>query len=365
MTIYNRALQQIGNSILISLPSEWIKKNLLTKGKIISMETNSDNTISIYNINQEQEIKIEFNYHYDDDRELNAKNAIDHKDKNNDSKISGIGKTTEDIKILLNKIFGAYLLGYNIINIKSKEPISFDDSETIKKSIRKLIGLEIVDENNYNINLQFLLDAKTLNIEKILNMMNSIITGMFRETIYSLHGKPNPDLKKKIASRDDEIDRQYFLLVRLIRTAIMNKKLASTLNLSNIDMLDYRIAANYLETAGDLITELMSYLSEIKEDKQIAELIKKTGSSLDEMQIYSIEAFTKMSRDKAFKVIENYEEFKVSLSELKKNIKSNKDILIKETSLVAVVNIIACLDKIAKCWVDITDLAKPTYLIKP
>jgi hypothetical protein len=53
------------------------------------------------------------------------------------------------------------------------------------------------------------------------------------------------------------------------------------------------------------------------------------------------------------------------LSELKKNIKSNKDILIKETSLVAVVNIIACLDKMAKCWVDITDLAKPTYLIKP
>ena len=137
-------------------------------------------------------------------------------------------------------------MGYNVINIKSKESISFDDSETIKKSIRKLIGLEIVDENNYNINLQFLLDAKTLNIEKILNMMNSIITGMFRETIYSLHGKPNLDLKKKIASRDDEIDRQYFLLVRLIRTAIMNKKLASALNLSNIDMLDYRIAANYL-----------------------------------------------------------------------------------------------------------------------
>ncbi len=360
MAIYNRALQQIGNSILISLPSEWIKKNLLTKGKIISMETNSDNTISIYNINQEQEIKIEFNYHYDD-HESNVKNAVDAKD----NKISGTGKTTEDIKILLNKIFGAYLLGYNMINIKSKESISFDDSETIKKSIRKLIGLEIVDENNYNINLQFLLDAKTLNIEKILNMMNSIITGMFRETIYSLHGKPNLDLKKKIASRDDEIDRQYFLLVRLIRTAIMNKKLASTLNLSNIDMLDYRIAANYLETAGDLITELISYLSEIKEDKQIAELIKRTGSSLDEMQIYSIEAFTKMSRDKAFKVIENYEEFKISLSELKKNIKSNKDILINETSLVAVVNIIACLDKIAKCWIDITDLAKPTYLIKP
>ena len=359
MTIYTRTLQQIGSSILVSLPTEWIKKNFLIKGKSINIETNSDNTISIYNNNQDQEIKIEFNYQYD-----NHVQKIQH-DKDKDNKISTIGKTTEDIKILLNKIFGAYLLGYNTINIKSKEPISFEDSEEIKKSIRKLIGLEIVDENNYNINLQFLLDAKTLNIEKILNMMNSIITGMFKETIYSIDGKFNQDLKKKIASRDDEIDRQYFLLVRLIRTAIMNKKLASTLNLSNIDMLDYRIAANFLETAGDLITELISYLTEVKEDKQITDLIKKTGGSLEEMQIYSIEAFTKMSRDKAFKVIENYEEFRISLSNLKRNIKSNKDILTNETSLVAVVNIISCLDKIAKCWIDITDLAKPTYLIKP
>lgn len=361
MTIYTRTLQQIGSSILVSLPTEWIKKNFLIKGKSINIETNSDNTISIYNNYQDQEIKIEFNYQYDNHVQ---KIQID-KDKDENNKISTIGKTTEDIKILLNKIFGAYLLGYNIINIKSKEPISFEDSEEIKKSIRKLIGLEIVDENNYNINLQFLLDAKTLNIEKILNMMNSIITGMFRETIYSIDSRFNQDLKKKIASRDDEIDRQYFLLVRLIRTAIMNKKLASVLNLSNIDMLDYRIAANFLETAGDLITELISYLTEVKEDKQITDLIKKTGSSLEEMQIYSIEAFTKMSRDKAFKVIENYEEFRISLSNLKRNIKSNKDILTNETSLVAVVNIISCLDKIAKCWIDITDLAKPTYLIKP
>ncbi len=360
MTIYIRSLQQIGSSILISLPVDWVKKNYLAKGKNVSVETNNDNSISIYNNNQEEEIKIEFSYQYN-----NSELGVQNGNGNNKGMNSSVGKDTKDIKILLNKIFGAYLLGYNMINIKSKEPITFEDSETIKKSIRKLIGLEIVDENNYNINLQFLLDAKTLNIEKILNMMNSIITGMFRETIYSLDGKFNLDLKKKIASRDDEIDRQYFLIVRLIRTAIMNKKLASILNLSNIDMLDYRIAANYLETAGDLITELTAYFTEVKEDKQLAALIRKTGYSLEEMQIYSIEAFTKMSRVKAFKVIENYEEFKISLSELKKNIKSNKDILINETSIIAVVNIISCLDKLAKCWIDITDLAKPTYLIRP
>src|SRR6188472_1372424 len=353
MTIYTRILQQIGSSILISLPNDWIKKNSLGKGNSLTIETNIDNTVSIYNNYEDEQIKIEFEYGQENNNQQSKNDAaelVEIKDKL--------------IKILLNKIFGAYLLGYNRINIHSKNQISFEDSETIKKATRKLIGLEIVDENSYNIHLQFLIDAKTLNIEKILSMMNSIITGMFKETIRSLSEGFGTDLKKKIDSRDDEIDRQYFLLVRVIRTAIMNKKLASNLNLSNIDMLDYRIAANYLENAGDLIAELVCYLSELREKKQIADLIRKTGYSLEEMQHYSIEAFTSTSRDKAFKVNENYEEFKESISELKKHITSDKEIVINDTYSIAMINSISCLDKIAKCWIDITDLAKPTYMLK-
>ncbi|MGN6615138.1 MAG: hypothetical protein ACTHKC_08850, partial [Candidatus Nitrosocosmicus sp.] len=119
MTIYTRTLQQIGSSILISLPSEWIRKNFLTKGKSINIETNNDNTISIYSSNQIDEIKIEFAYNINPFA-LNIKN-----NNNNSNEGPNIGKSTESISILLNKIFGAYLLGYNIINIKSKEAISF------------------------------------------------------------------------------------------------------------------------------------------------------------------------------------------------------------------------------------------------
>ena len=353
MTIYTRILQQIGSSVLVSLPTEWVKKNTLSKGKAVTIETNVDNTISIYTSYQEEEIEIVFELYSDTDNETKMNNSYDQVEDN--EKI---------IKIILNKIFGAYLLGYNRIDVHSKNQISFEISETIKKATRKLIGLEIVDENSFNISFQFLIDARTLNIQKILGMMNSIIRGMFRETIHSLNGGFSSDLKNKIASRDDEIDRQYFLLVRIIRTAIMNKKLASNLNLTNIDMLDYRIAANYLETAGDLIAELVTYLSELQQGKHIATLIKKIGYALEEMQHYSIEAFISTSRDKAFKVIENYEDFKNSISELKKNIASNHHTPIDETYSITLVNSISCLDKIAKCWIDITDLAKPTYTLK-
>ena len=353
MTIYTRILQQIGSSVLISLPNEWVKKNTLSKGNTVTVETNIDNTISVYNNYQEEEIKIVFELDDELENQHHMESSYERADRN--EKIT---------KIILNKIFGAYLLGYNSINVHSKNQISFENSETIKRATRKLIGLEIVDENSFNISFQFLIDAKTLNIQKILGMMNSIIQGMFRETIHSLNGDFSSDLENKIASRDDEIDRQYFLLVRIIRTAIMNKKLASNLNLTNIDMLDYRIAANYLETAGDLIAELVTYLSNFKVVNEISVLIKKIGYSLEEMQYYAIEAFISTSRDKAFKVIENYEDFKHSISDLKKNIAVNQHEAIDETYSITLVNCISCLDNIAKCWIDITDLAKPTYTLK-
>ncbi|HKR72732.1 MAG TPA: phosphate uptake regulator PhoU [Candidatus Nitrosocosmicus sp.] len=353
MTIYTRILQQIGSSVLISLPNEWVKKNTLSKGNTVTVETNIDNTVSVYNNYQEEEIKIVFELDDESENQHHMGSSYERADQN--EKI---------IKIILNKIFGAYLLGYNSINVHSKNQISFENSETIKKATRKLIGLEIVDENSFNISFQFLIDAKTLNIQKILGMMNSIIQGMFRETIHSLNGDFSSDLENKIASRDDEIDRQYFLLVRVIRTAIMNKKLASNLNLTNIDMLDYRIAANYLETAGDLIAELVTYLSSFKVANEISLLIKKIGYSLEEMQYYAIEAFISTSRDKAFKVIENYEDFKHSISDLKKNIAVNQHETIDETYSITLVNCISCFDNIAKCWIDITDLAKPTYTLK-
>ena len=353
MTIYTRILQQIGSSMLISLPNEWVKKNALSKGNTVTIETNIDNTISIYNNYQEEEIKIVFELNDNSENQQKIENSYNH-----------VGSNEKIIKIILNKIFGAYLLGYNRIIVHSQNQISFENSETIKKATRKLIGLEIVDENSFNITFQFLIDAKTLNIQKILGMMNSIIQGMFRETIHSLSGDFSSDLKNKIASRDDEIDRQYFLLVRIIRTAIMNKKLASNLNLTNIDMLDYRIAANYLETAGDLIAELVTYLSKFKWASQISTLIKKIGYSLEEMQHYAIEAFISTSRDKAFKVIENYEDFKHNIAELKKNIASNQNENVDETYSITLVSSISCLDNISKCWIDITDLAKPTYTLK-
>jgi phosphate uptake regulator len=330
MSRYARRLQKIGSSMLISLPSEWIKNNNLKKGNMVMIEVNRNNSISLYPSDIDTE----------DVKEVN----IPHPQLSMDS--------------LTNQIYGAYLLGYDVICIKGKSQISFDDRELIKLAMRKLVGLEIVDENGSNIISQFLLDANTLDAEKILRRMSSIVAGMYKDTLIGIQKKESGS-EKSIVSRDDEVDRQYFLLVRLIRSAMMDQKLASKLNLSNIDILDYRIAANHLESAGDYITDFAAALPIISHDNLIEEIIQ-AASLIEKMQEKSIAGFINKNRVESNEVVKIYSKFN-DLLNLTKELSAQTEID-KQDAPIALLNSIFSMDKIARCWVDIADLVKPVYL---
>jgi phosphate uptake regulator len=318
--------------MLISLPSDWVSTNRLNKGNTVFIETNEDNSISLF------------------------------PSEASDSQIKDVTilYTESSVDSLINQIYGVYLLGYSDIRIKGNRQILFEHREHIKLTMRKLVGLEIVDEDNSNIAIQFLLDANTLDAEKILRRMNSIVGGMYRDVLNGLRLK-SEGIKNLILSRDDEVDRQYFLLVRLIRSAMVDQKLARKLNLSNIDILDYRIAANHLESAGDYIGEFASTVPSISRTKIVDE-ISEAGSYIEKMQERSVAAFTKKNRSESIGMIKMYNEFRLimdSIKELLAKIELNNS-----ESTIAVLNSIHSMDKIAKCWVDVADLVKPVYLME-
>ncbi len=316
--------------MLISLPSDWVRTNRLNKGNTVFIETNEDNSISLFpseaSDSQTKDVTI-----------LYSESSVDS---------------------MINQIYGAYLLGYSDIRIQGKRQILFEHREHIKLTMRKLVGLEIVDEDNSNIAIQFLLDANTLDAEKILRRMNSIVGGMYRDALDGLRLK-SEGIKNLIFSRDDEVDRQYFLLVRLIRSAMVDQKLARKLNLSNIDILDYRIAANHLESAGDYIGEFASTVPSISRTKIVDE-ISEAGSYIEKMQEKSVAAFTKKNRSESIGMIKMYNEFRLIMDSIKELLATIE--LTNSESTIAVLNSIHSMDKIAKCWVDIADLVKPVYL---
>ncbi len=331
MVRYARRLQQIGSSILVSLPSLWIKSNNLKKGSIVPVHINRDNSISIFASEDDTADKI---------KELT------------------IPYPSVSMDVLVNQVYGGYLLGYDMIRIKASLQISFEDADRIKKAIRKLVGLEIVDEDGFHISAQFLLDADTLDAEKILRRMSAIVAGMYRDMLEAIRLKQNSSIRKVISGRDDEVDRQYFLLVRLIRSAMMDQKLAGKLNLSNIDILDYRIAANLLESAGDYIVDLANAI-DLSRIKAVDEIVE-AGVLVEKMHEKSVAAFVNKNRSESNGVVKMYDNFMEVINSIKRSVDSNN-----LESTVAVLNLIYSMDKIARCWVDVADLVKPIHLTAP
>ena len=260
MTTFTRRLQKIGSSILVSLPKEWIDANNLDKTNQVEIETNQNNLSIRTQLSKRPSKEIEISY------------------------------PLPKGESIVPTITGAYLLGFDIIKIVSKSPISITDRESVRGSMRRLVGMEIIDEDATNISVQFLLDETSVNPQNILKRMSSIALGMFSDVILALESGDKTNLET-IANRDAEINRQYFLLVRLIRSTIMDTRLAGIFNLENIDILDYRIAANTLEIAGDTVVELSESLIKSNLSKTELKKLYDFAKDMDKIQIKSIDSF--------------------------------------------------------------------------
>ena len=324
MSKFTRRLQKIGSSILVSLPKEWVDAHNIGKGSQVQIET-AENSLSITageGKKMSKEIEIEYPLPIEENIAAN--------------------------------ITGAYLLGYDVITIRGKSTISVKDREVIRESMRRLVGMEILDEDASNVNGQFLLDETSLNPEKIFKRMSSIALGMFNETLSALRTDDKTNLQT-IPNRDDEINRQYFLLVRFIRSTMVDRRLAGIFNLENIDILDYRIAGNILETAGDTIVDLSKSISETSLSSSDQKKIYDIAKDIETIQKKSIDAFITNNRSLAIEAIKLHGQYESKISKTRSSLEHKKQ------TPIAFLDLVYTFEKIAQSWSDISDLVQPTY----
>jgi len=156
-----RKVQEMGGAtLLVSLPKEWVRSSSLKKGAVVSIENSPDGGLLIYpaeksDSRSEKEVEIPY-----------------------PSKFHTSG--------LPNEITGAYLLGYDLIRVKGAYRIASKDREAIIGSIKRLIGLEVVEENAFAITCQFLVDNTAVEPSKIFRRISSIVRAMISDSVRQL-----------------------------------------------------------------------------------------------------------------------------------------------------------------------------------
>ncbi len=327
-----KVLEMGGGTVLISLPKDWARKNGIVRGSSVAVEEISARRLLV--------------------------RPIDERAASEEAREVVIEYPREILSHVTNDVTGAYLMGSNAIRIEGRKVITREDRRGLKAAVAKLVGLEVVAEDAKGMTMQFLPDAATLDPEKIVRRMASLIGGMLRDSGEGV--RHDRSLLALVGERDDEVDRLYFLLVRTIRTATMDPEVAERYRLAPIECLDYRVLASYLESLGDSITEFSRRAGEEKFGRDVAAELVQFLDALEKMGDVAISSFLSRRRVQGRRTYSEVEGMRGRVGELSRRIVEMKGI-----STGAMLDLLSLLERVASTFVDISDLALPTYQFKP
>jgi phosphate uptake regulator len=193
--------------------------------------------------------------------------------------------------MLEREIEEKYLLGYDLITIKSEEVLHSNIRDSAKAILKKLVGLEIVEEDAHKLVIQCLIEPSLLAPEKIIGRLHSITKAMQQDAVTAFQSGDRK-LAATVVERDEEVDRLYFLLVRIVRTALTDLSTAERVHTNPVDCLDYRLLASFVEHFGDYSASIAQNTpkDEPRIPKILSRTIDKSSRTINSMYSLSIEA---------------------------------------------------------------------------
>jgi phosphate uptake regulator len=269
-----RTLQQTGgksgSSFLIILPKDWVVRQKLSKGDPVVVAEREDGCLII------------------------------------DPRLPKAGETrstTADIEQNLRwEITSRYLLGFDEIRIVSKEPITNDQRDELKRVIKRFVALEVTEEDDHQIVLRCLVDPTTLPVSTAMRRMNLITSRMIDDSLKA-YFEGLQEEAEEIIQRDEEVDRLFFLIVRELRSAVQYPRMSELMKISPVEALDYRLAAQYIERIADLAVDIAQRVEDPL-DKKLVKKLQLIGDKVKEMLVDSVNNLFKFDSKKVTKVIE-------------------------------------------------------------
>jgi phosphate uptake regulator len=230
----NRKVQQVGHSTLsISLPSEWAKSIGLKKGDVVVCKDGKNGSLNI----------IPISLLDNPSTDKTAEQTID-------------GNAFPESKMLERLIIGNYVVGSDVIKIRLSPKIRKEMSDEIRRTAGKLMGLSVVEDADDLVTLQCSLDLGKFPVHKLLQRLFKITSSMVRES-FEAFMTLDTELAGNVVQMEDDVDRTYWFIARLLFTAQQNPDIASRIGIENgLDVIDERLVSKYLETIADSAAHL-------------------------------------------------------------------------------------------------------------
>jgi len=260
------------SSYVMSLPKQWLRQQELNKGDTLCVEYKGS------------ELRVH-------------PQEIETVPEKKETLIEAQGLSME---IIERKIVASYVSNSDIITVQGNDigPKVID----IKRTVNKLMGMEIVEQTKSSLMLKAFLNTSEIDVNSIFRKADHNITSMFEgiEEIVTNNPIEGFSVSKEISLRDKDVNRMVFLIFRTINY-IVDKGDYNTKESTVRDPLKLWGIAFFLEEVGDEVKRIAKKLAKIRnkdEKKKYFELFSHAKKSY----VYAMKAFYTGNKETVYKV---------------------------------------------------------------
>lgn len=244
----SRKVQKVGYStITVSLPSGWVKQNNISPGDLVFIIPEKDGTLKI------------------------VPSQIAQKEESEEYIINA--DACDEPGMLERIIIGSYILGRDVIRVTSSSRIRKEHINEIRRIVRKLIGLGILEETPKNILLQCSVDVTKFKLDMLFRRLSVIASTILSEAMQAFLERNN-DLAEEAINREDEADTIYYLAVRLLLSAQIKPDIAEKIGATDILIIpatrlmlqNLELIADYSEDIAKAVIKLEVYRDKLSKD---------------------------------------------------------------------------------------------------
>jgi len=277
-----------GSTYIVSLPKKWITRNQLEKGSSLTFFEEDNGSLSI----------------------LSTSESV-RKEKPDEALIKV--NPNENPDTIVRKTVSCYLVGYNMIHIRSRgqQPLSSKQRIAIKNFTRRLlVGTEIVIDTPTDLTLQVLLSYPELSIQSALRRMCIITSSMHKDALTALK-EHDSQLAKSVVETDDEVDRFNMYVIRQLKVAIMNPRIIKEIGLvTPRDCLGYRLVTKSVERTADHAASIAEHALPLKKpmSEEVIRYLEEMSTMAVSMFETAIESLFRLDFNLAESVIQKTKE---------------------------------------------------------
>src|SRR3990170_509476 len=233
-----RKLQKTGGSTFtLSLPKRWVQEARLKVGDAVFVDALSDGTLSL--------------------RPRPATAA---------SPRPKVIESTpgEPRDHLLRKLIGAYVSGYDAIEVRFKPEAAPAVRRVAREFSRMVIGPEVLEESRTSLVLQDLSNPAEMSAEKSLRRMYMTTRAMHEDALEAVRTR-DETLARDVEQRDEDVDRLYWMVAKQYSLAHLAGGVTAA-DWRRTGVHNYRLVAKLLERVGDHAERIALAAVSLKDD---------------------------------------------------------------------------------------------------